>query len=530
MDDWWRGAVIYQIYPRSFLDSNGDGLGDLPGITQGLDHVASLGVDGIWISPFFPSPMKDGGYDVADYCGVDPMFGTLEDFDRLLARAHERGLKVIIDQVYSHSSDAHPWFQESRASRYNPKADWYVWADPKPDGCPPNNWLAVFGGPAWTWEPRRRQYYLHNFLPQQPDLNLHNAEVQEAILEAARFWLERGVDGFRLDVANFFMHDPQLRDNPPRPHADPVKPYWLQRPLYTRSRPETLAFVARLRRLLDAYPGAMAVAEIASDEPLRDMVAYTEGPERYHTAYSFVFLREPQTPKQIRAAVEAGLAASATAWPSWAFSNHDVMRVVSRWGDGAPSPAFAKVQIALLASLRGTAFLYQGEELGLPKANLALADMQDPEGIAFWPDHESRDNARTPMPWRADAPHAGFSSGRPWLPVEPRHLPLAVDRQEADPDSPLAFTRRFLAWRKGHRALAVGDIRFLAADDRVLAFERRYADERVLCAFNLSGSPAQVRIDGAGGARVLEGSGLAGTLAAGVADLPAHGAVFARMP
>ena len=531
MDDWWRGAVIYQIYPRSFLDSNGDGIGDLPGITSGLDHVAGLGVDGIWISPFFPSPMKDGGYDVADYCGVDPMFGTLEDFDRMLARAHALGLKVIIDQVYSHSSDAHPWFQESRASRDNPKADWYVWADPKADGGPPNNWLAVFGGPAWTWEPRRRQYYLHNFLPAQPDLNLHNADVQGAILEAARFWLERGVDGFRLDVANFFMHDPMLRDNPPRPHPDPVKPYWLQRPLYTRSRPETLAFVARLRGLLDAYPGAMAVAEIASDEPLRDMVAYTDGPERYHTAYSFVFLRDPLTPAQIRTAVEQGLAASATAWPSWAFSNHDVMRVVSRWGDGGPaSPAFAKVMIALLTTLRGTAFLYQGEELGLPKAELALADMQDPEGIAFWPDHESRDNARTPMPWRADAPNAGFSTGRPWLPVAPRHVPLAVDRQEGDPDSPLNFTRRFLAWRRGYRALAAGDIRFLAADDRAVAFERQLGDQRLLCAFNLSGSPTRLRLSGADGAVALEGSGLAGSLAGDVADLPGHGAVFALVP
>jgi len=358
MNEWWRGAVIYQIYPRSFLDSNGDGIGDLPGITERLEYVASLGVDGIWISPFFPSPMKDFGYDVADYSGVDPMFGTLGDFDRMLAEAHRLGLKVIIDQVYSHSSDLHPWFAESRSSRDNPKADWYVWADPKEDGTPPNNWLAVFGGPSWEWDSRRRQYYLHNFLKEQPDLNFHNQEVQEAVLEAAAFWLDRGVDGFRLDVANFFMHDPELRDNPPFAHPNPVKPYWLQRQIYNRTRPENLAFVARLRTLLDRYPERMAVAEIASDDPVGTMVAYTDGLDRYHTAYSFVFLRQSFGAAHIRRSVEQMLAASDNAWPSWAFSNHDVERVASRWCGGAePSAALAKVLMAVLVSLRGTLFV-----------------------------------------------------------------------------------------------------------------------------------------------------------------------------
>ena len=279
MTEWWRGAVIYQIYPRSFADANGDGVGDLPGITSRLGYVADLGVDGIWLSPFFVSPMKDFGYDVADYCDVDPLFGTLADFDALLARAHRLSLKVIIDQVYSHSSDRHPWFIESRQSRDNPKADWYVWADARPDGTPPNNWLAVFGGPAWTWDTRRRQYYLHNFLPEQPDLNLHHPDVQEAVLQAAAFWLDRGVDGFRIDVANLFCHDRRLTDNPARPGPVQDRPYRMQRMLYNRGRPETLDFVARLRALLDRYPDRMAVAELASsDDPLATMVEYTDGP------------------------------------------------------------------------------------------------------------------------------------------------------------------------------------------------------------------------------------------------------------
>jgi alpha-glucosidase len=533
MTEWWRGAVIYQIYPRSFHDANGDGIGDLAGIVAKLDHVAALGVDGIWVSPFFPSPMKDGGYDVADFCGVDPMFGTIEDYDRLVAEAHRRGLKVIVDQVYSHTSDEHAWFRESRADRTNPKADWYVWAPPKPDGTPPNNWLAVFGGPAWDWEPRRRQYYFHNFLAEQPDLNVHNVEVQEAILDAARFWLDRGTDGFRLDVANFYMHDPLLRDNPPCEHPDPVKPYRLQVPLYNRSRPETLGFMARLRGLLDDYPDRMAVGEIASRNQIEDMVDYTAGPDRLHTAYSFIFLRDRFGARHIRETVETMLAASADAWPSWAFSNHDVMRVVSRWSDGPPSPAFAKLLIALLGALRGTIFMYQGEELGLPQAKVPYERLRDPEGIRFWPDYESRDNARTPMPWAADREHAGFAAvpgaAEPWLPVEPAHRALAVDRQEADPASVLHFTRRYLAWRRRHRALIDGSIHFYDTPEPVLAFARRGRDEHILCAFNLGRSHQRVSLPIPASARRLDGPGLPGELDGGAVDLPGYGAVFAGL-
>jgi alpha-glucosidase len=532
VQEWWRGAVIYQIYPRSFADANGDGVGDLVGICERLDYVAALGVDAIWLSPFFVSPMKDFGYDVADYCDVDPLFGSLADFDRLLEQAHRRDLRVIIDQVYSHSSDAHPWFDESRQSRDNPKADWYVWADPKPDGMPPNNWLSVFGGVTWEWEPRRRQYFLHNFLKEQPDLNFHNREVQDAALRAAEFWLARGVDGFRIDVANFFCHDLHLRDNPPKPHPAPDKPYWLQRPIYNRTRPETLGFVARFRALLDRYPHRMAVAEIAAEDQIGTMVDYTSGPDRYHTAYSFVLMRDEFGPSVFRDAVEEMLDRGATAWPAWAFSNHDVVRAVSRWGaDDEGNDSRAKLLVALLTSLRGTIFLYQGEELGLPQAEVPFERLQDPEGKAFWPRHRGRDGARTPMPWRGDMPHAGFCPERvePWLPVDHRHLSLAVDRQQADPQSTLAFTQAFLAWRKAHPALMRGEILFLDGPAPVLAFERAGGGERVTCAFNLSGERSRIEL----AAVVNEGETLdapctSGSIDAGTLLLPPWGCWFFR--
>ena len=284
MQEWWRDAVIYQIYPRSFQDSNGDGIGDLPGITQRLDHVAGLGADAIWLSPIFTSPMKDMGYDVSDYTDIDPLFGTLADFDALVARAHELGLKVIIDQVISHSSDKHPWFVESRRDRTNPRADWYVWADPKPDGTPPNNWPSVFGGPAWEWEPRRRQYYLHNFLIEQPDLNLWNPEVQDALLAAMRFWLERGVDGFRLDTVNYYFHDRHLRDNPFNPDHTAPDTYGFQIPLFSKNQPENLAFLRRLRAQTDEFDGRMMVGEVGDggQSAINIMAAYTEGADRLH--------------------------------------------------------------------------------------------------------------------------------------------------------------------------------------------------------------------------------------------------------
>ncbi|WP_225421325.1 alpha-glucosidase family protein [Sphingomonas parva] len=490
--EWWRGAAIYQIYPRSFADSNGDGIGDLPGITERLDHVASLGVDGIWLSPFFRSPMKDFGYDISDYCDVDPIFGTLADFDRLLARAHGLGLKVIVDQVYSHTSDQHQWFQESRQSRDNPKADWYVWADAKPDGSPPNNWQSVFHGPCWTWDARRGQYYLHNFLSSQPNLHVHNPEVQEALLATARFWLDRGVDGFRLDAINFSMHDPALRDNPPVAEGlgRRTRPFDFQHHFHNQSHPDIPKFLERLRAVIDTYGDRFTVAEVGGEQADREMKLFTQGPARLNSAYGFNFLYSDRlTPELIHGSMAIWPGAQGEGWPSWAFSNHDAPRVVSRWLGTRDAAAFARQAMLLLVALRGNVFLYQGEELGLEQAEVPFERLQDPEAIANWPETQGRDGARTPMPWRAAAPNGGFSDAEPWLPLDPRHLPLAVDRQESDPGSMLALTRRLLALRKGRAALRVGTIERVDAPPQVLAFERRAGSERLLCVFNFGEEP-----------------------------------------
>jgi len=492
--DAWRGAVFYQIYPRSFQDLSGDGVGDLPGILDRLDYVAALGVDGVWLSPVFASPMRDYGYDISDYTAIDPLFGTLQDFDAVVAKCHRLKLMIIIDQVYSHTSIEHPWFSESRSDRTNSKADWYVWADPKPDGSPPSNWLAAFGGGMWAWDSRRRQYYLHNFLDSQPDLNLHIPEVQDALLDVARFWLDRGVDGFRLDVANCYTHDRSLRDNPPSGVVKAVRPYFMQRHLYDRDQPETFVFAARLRALADETPGRFLLAELASDDPEGAIAAYTSGDDRFHTAYSFRFLSKPFGPEVIRKGVEALFARAPDAWPSWAFSNHDFERAASRWGEGR-GPDFAKTLIMLLTSLPGTSFLYQGEELGLPQAELPFEALRDPDGIAFWPAYKGRDGARTPMPWSADAAHAGFSVAEPWLPIDPRHLALAVDRQDADEGSTLAFTRSWLAYRRGRPELKQARIVFEDdAPEGVLVFRR--GEGRLRFLFNLGAASATLPAEG----------------------------------
>ncbi|RTL43009.1 MAG: DUF3459 domain-containing protein [Burkholderiales bacterium] len=509
---WWRGAVLYQVYPRAFQDSDGDGIGDLAGLAQRLPYIASLGVDGVWISPFFPSPMRDFGYDVSDYCGVDPRFGTLADFDHVVARAHALGLKVLIDQVWSHTADDHPWFQESRASRDNPKADWYVWADARPDGSPPNNWLSWMGGPAWRWEPRRRQYHLHNFLPQMPDLNFHCEAVQQAVLAVARFWLDRGVDGFRLDTANLYAHDPQLRDNPPLPPEQRGdSPVLMQRHAFTMDQPESLAFLRRLRAEMDRYPGRMAVGEIGGSDALATMQAYTAGDSALQTAYSFAFLGA--RPDAATVARQLAPWSEASGWPSWAFSNHDAPRVASRWGQGGGgSFAFGGRQahgaahgagpltwMALLMALRGTVFVYQGEELGLPQADVPFERMQDPFGLAHWPLVPGRDGCRTPMPWQAGAPQAGFTTGEPWLPVEPAHLALAVDRQEADPASLLHQTRALIALRRTHDALRTGECEVLAAEGDVLVLRRGAGRQALTAVFNLGPGaapwPARIAVD-----------------------------------
>ncbi|HEV2569198.1 alpha-amylase family glycosyl hydrolase [Sphingomonas sp.] len=515
---WWKRAVFYQIYPRSFADGNGNGVGDLAGIIHRLPYIASLGIDAIWLSPFFRSPMKDYGYDVADYRDVDPLFGTLSDFDRLLEHAHLLGLKLIIDQVWSHTSDQHSWFRDS-AARRGGYDEWYVWADAKPDGTPPNNWQASFGGPAWTWHPGRRQYYLHNFLSSQPDLNFHNPAVQDAILDVARFWLDRGVDGFRLDVINYVAHNPALTDNPvARYAATPPATIRFQRQRHNKSQPEALAFVARLRALLDDYDDRMAVGEIFDDDMLARQLEYTDGPDRLHTAYSFHLLNARKaTPDLFADAIMAWT--DAAGWPSWSLGNHDVPRFPTRLA--ADDPRLTRSSMLLLLCMRGTPFLYQGDELGLPQARVPFERLRDPFAIASWTEDAQdagRDGARTPMPWTED-----MLRTETWLPIDSRHLALAVERQERVPHSTLQFTRRLLALRRAHPALQYGDARLVEAPAGVLAFERQLGDQRLLCLFELSGAESTYDLQGPG---ALLDTGLPAQAADGQVTLPAYGAAI----
>jgi alpha-glucosidase len=518
-NQWWRGGVVYQIYPRSFQDSNGDGIGDLPGITARLDYVAQLGVDAIWLSPFFKSPMKDFGYDISDYCDVDPMFGTVQDFKALLERAHSLGLKIIIDQVLSHCSAEHPWFIESRASRDNPKADWFVWADAKPDGTPPNNWLSIFGGSAWQWDTRRQQYYLHNFLASQPDLNFHNPALQEAILGTVKFWLDMGVDGYRLDTANFYVHDKQLRNNPPRgkptgedPAVSAVNPYAWQWHKYDKSQPENLVFMQRLRQLVDQYPHTTMVGEIGDDDGLARVAEYTRGGDKLHMAYCFDLLGNSKDAPFLHAVLSRFTEVVGDGWPCWALANHDVPRVGSRWGGAAANQAILRLAAALQMSLRGSPSLYQGDELGLTEADIAFEDVQDPYGIEMWPEFKGRDGCRTPMPWQAGALHAGFSqAAQTWLPVPASHLPLAVDQQRGYSSSLLAYYTQLLHWRRNMLPLVKGSMALLPEHPQVLAFVRTHKAQQVLCVFNFSADTVSYSLPAEWlQADVLEGSGLQG--------------------
>lgn len=491
-NEWWRGAVIYQIYPRSFFDSNNDGVGDLKGITSKLDYIADLNVDGIWISPFFTSPMKDFGYDVADYCDVDPIFGTLQDFDELITQAHKRNLKVIIDQVYSHTSDEHDWFAQSRKDASNSKSDWYVWADSKPDGTPPCNWQSVFGGPAWTWDARRKQYYMHNFLKEQPQLNVHNPDVQNALLDAAHFWLKRGVDGFRLDAINFSMHNQELTDNPASnaKDADITRPFDKQLHVHNQSQPEIPAFLERIRALMNEYGATFSVAEVGGPDPIHEMRSFTANNTRLNSAYNFDFLyAEKITPTNISTSLSHWQNTGDEGWPSWAFSNHDAPRAVSRWLNTEDFPTSSSTLILLLLSLRGNPIIYQGEELGLPQAEIPFDKLTDPEAIANWPLTLGRDGSRSPMPWQDEAPYAGFSTEETWLPVDPRHLDLSVGSQLKNANSCLNATRELLAIRKNHIALQIGTLEITFASEEILAFKRTHAEETVYCFFNLSSNP-----------------------------------------
>ncbi len=539
--DWWRGAVIYQVYPRSFQDTNSDGLGDINGIRQRLPYIASLGVDAVWLSPFFKSPQADMGYDVSDYCDVDPIFGTLDDFDRMVTKAHELGLKVMIDQVISHSSDQHPWFKESRSSRDNARADWYVWADPKPDGTAPNNWLSIFGGPAWEWDGIRKQYYMHNFLTSQPDFNFHNNDVQDALLDTVRFWLERGVDGFRLDTVNFYFHDEKLRDNPPSiPDLDAtandapdVNPYGMQEHLYDKTQPENLAFLQRFRALLDEYGGRTSVGEVGDGtRGLQTVAQYTGGGDKLHMCYTFDLLGPTFTAEHIRRSVQAFEDRVKDGWICWAFSNHDVERHVSRFEvSEVGRQKVANLAINILASLRGSICLYQGEELGLPEAQLAFEDLQDPYGIRFWPAFKGRDGCRTPMPWNGNAKNAGFSdAARPWLPVPEEHYALAADGQSEVRTSTLEHYSAVLQFRRAYPALRDGDVRFVEGNSDLLAFIREKDDQRLLFVFNLNDNKSEFILSGdCVDAQPVAMPGSDAALAEGVVSLQGYGCFCAQL-
>ncbi len=491
---WWRGAAIYQVYVRSFCDGNGDGRGDFIGLMSKLDYIKSLGMDAIWLSPIHPSPNRDWGYDVSDYEGVHPDYGLLEDFHRLVEAAHARGLKIILDEVLAHTSDEHAWFAASRDGEAA-KKDWYVWAPPKEDGTAPNNWLSVFGGPAWSYQPARQQYYHHKFLRQQPKLNWMNGTAREAALKVLDLWLERGVDGYRLDVANAFLHDTQLRDNPAIPGVDRGPAEWsaaanMQRHLQDSNLEENRAVLDLIRRRVDAFDNRFVFGEFS--EEFERSGCYLPPEQGLHAGYNFALLLATDA-AAILAHLET-LAKFPGHWPCIAFSNHDVIRTATRFGrsDGQasatqpssarPNNEAAKVMLALLCSLRGTMLLYQGEELGLPEVALRRDQLKDPVGDLYYPLFKGRDGCRTPMPWDAHLPNLGFSSAPPWLPLGREHLALAVSEQERDRGSTLNVFRAMMHERMTIAAFRTGDLKLLDAPLPLIAFTR---GDEVLCVFNL---------------------------------------------
>ena len=503
---WWRGAVVYQVYVRSFCDSNGDGYGDFAGLISKLDYIQKLGVDAIWLSPIHPSPNRDWGYDVSNYDLVHPDYGTLHDFDMLLNAAHERGIRVILDEVLCHTSDEHPWFRESMDAS-SAKKDWYVWADPRDDGTVPNNWLSVFGGPAWAYQPARRQYYHHKFLRQQPKLNWTNSAARESALAVLDLWLKRGVDGFRLDVANAYLHDRALTDNPSIPAPERTAMNWshaanMQRHLHDSNLFENREELDRIRRTVEKSDDRFVFGEFS--EEFERSGAYLAPDQGLHAGYTFALLVASRlAPGYFRKHIE-GLKAFPDHWPCVTFSNHDVARTVTRFG--APvegNPQLAKLMLALLCALRGTVLLYQGEELGLPEVDLRRDQLRDPVGDLYYPIAKGRDGCRTPMPWDASALNLGFSTGVPWLPLGAAHRALAVSQQEADPLSTLWFARKILAIRLQNAALRLGDISILESEAPILAFQREFESERVICVFNMGREKAQYRHENLKASRCL---------------------------
>jgi alpha-glucosidase len=493
---WWQRGVIYQVYPRSFQDSDGDGVGDLAGIRRRLDYLQWLGIDAVWLSPIYPSPMADFGYDVSDYTAIDPVFGTLAEFDSLLADAHDRGLKVLLDFVPNHTSDQHPWFVESRSSQTNPKRDWYIWRDPRPDGGPPTNWLSNFGGSAWEFDPRTGRYFYHAYLKEQPDLNWRNPAVREAMYAALRFWLDRGVDGFRIDVIWHLVKDDQFRDNPLNPDfRDGEWPYRRLVPEFTADRPEVHEVIAEMRAVLDSYPDRMMVGEIYL--PVDRLVTYYgAGGKGAHLPFNFQLIQLPWDAKVIADAVQAYEAALPPhGWPNWVLGNHDKSRIASRVG-----PAQARVAAMLLLTLRGTPTLYYGDELGMPDVPVPPELVQDPwekntPGLGL-----GRDPVRSPMQWD-DSPNAGFTTGRPWLPLASDYTERNVAAHRDDPRSMLTLYHRLLALRRTDPALTAGGYAPAGDGPVWFSFVREAGTRRVFVALNFAPKPVRVSVPGRG--RVL---------------------------
>src|SRR5579859_7286680 len=477
--NWWQRGVIYQIYPRSFQDSNGDGVGDLGGISHRLDYLASLGVDAVWLSPIYPSPMADFGYDICDYANVDPTFGTLAAFDDLLGKLKRVGLKLILDFVPNHTSDRHPWFVDSRASRTSAKRDWYLWRDPSPDGGPPNNWLSHFGGSAWEWDPTTGQYYLHSFLKEQPDLNWRNPEVVHTMHEVLRFWLRRGVDGFRVDVLWLLIKDDQWRDNPPNPAYRPgMAPLHSQLPLYSSDRPEVQSVVAGLRRVLDEFEDRVLIGEIYL--PIDRLVAYYGVDlDGVQMPFNFQLLGTPWAARTIAELIDRYEAALPVGgWPNWVLGNHDNPRIATRVG-----LAQARVAAVLLLTLRGTPTMYYGDEIGMRNVAVPANRIQDPYEKNVPRLGLGRDPCRTPMPWDGSC-ESGFTDGTPWLPLGEDHDCVNVEAQSKDPHAMLALYRCLLDLRKSRRALSSGGYRPIHATGNLLLYLRHIGTEEILVALN----------------------------------------------
>jgi alpha-glucosidase len=487
---WWERGVIYQIYPRSFQDSDGDGIGDLAGIESRLEHVVALGVDAIWLSPIFPSPMADFGYDVADHCDVDPVFGDLAGFDRLLAAAHARGLKLLLDFVPNHTSDRHPWFIESRSSRDNPQRDWYIWRDPARDGGPPNNWISDFGRSAWEWDQATGQYYLHAFLKQQPDLNWRNPELRRAMMEVLRFWMDRGVDGFRIDVLWHIGKAADFPDNPLNPVWTPAireRDRLIQ--FHSTDQPEAHAISAEFRALADSYGERLLVGEIFLPNDRHARWYGTAERPQVHLPFNFQLIECPwdaETLRRLIADYEASL--PSFGWPNWVMGSHDAPRIAARIGE-----AQARIAAMLLLTLRGTPTLYQGDEIGIGEVAIPPDRIRDPQDLREPALGIGRDRSRTPMPWNGSA-FAGFSSVEPWLPLNEDWPTRNVETQENDPHSLLSLYQSLLRLRRTREALAIGDIMIADADEEVLAYERRFEGERLLIALNLGSRRQMLRL------------------------------------